>query len=186
MRFEPVESRPRHFNHFYPTTVAVVGVRDGERVNFMPVVWHGGLSFDPPLFGVGVSPKRYTHGLLTRATCFGVSFHPFEQARLIQQIGSVSGRDLDKAAALGLEVVSGRALPVPLLGGFYAALELEKTDELATGDHTLFVGRVRGVWEDESAFAGDAVSPAAASLLYFGRYRYGRPQAGVLDLGEGR
>jgi len=183
VRFEVVERKPRHFNHFYPAVPVVVGVEAAGRVNFMPVVWNVGLSFDPPLFGVGVSPKRFSYGLLEQADAFGVSFHPFEQADLVQRLGSTSGRDTDKVAAFGLEVVRGQALDVPLLGGFYAAYELEKTDAVVTGDHTLFVGRLRGIWEDERAFAQDTLDPEAVrALLYYGRYRYGHPAANVADL----
>lgn len=185
MRFLEVSGKPARFVHFYPAVVVVIGVSGAGRDNFMPAVWHGGLSFDPPLFGVGVSPKRFSYELLREAAAFRVSFHPFEQAALIQRLGSVSGRDLDKVSAFGLEVVRGRALEVPLLGGFYAAYELEKGSELQTGDHTLFVGRLRGLWEEEEAFAAGALDPArAASLLYYGRYRYGRPEPEVLDLEE--
>lgn len=184
MRFVAVSTKPRRFVHFYPATVVVIGVYapDG-RANFMPAVWHGGLSFDPPLFGVGVSPKRYTHELLTKAAAFSVSMHPYQQARLIQKIGSVSGRQVDKVAAFGLAPVRGRALDVPILGGAYAAYELEKTDRLTTGDHDLFIGRLRGLWENEEVFAQNAIDPKLApSLLYYGRYRYGRPEPEVLDL----
>jgi len=185
VRFYAVAKQPRHFNHFYPAVPVVIGVEARGRVNFMPAVWNLGLSFDPPLFGVGVSPKRFTHGLLEEASAFGVTFHPFEQAGLVQRLGSLSGREVDKVAAFGLEVVRGRALDVPLLDGFYAAYELEKTDALATGDHTLFVGRVRGIWEDPDAFAGETLNPVRVrALLYYGRYRYGHPAPEVRELGE--
>jgi len=182
MRFFPVSGKPRHFNHFYPTAVAVVGVAQNGKVNFMPVVWHVGLSFDPPLFGVGVSPKRFTFQMLSAATAFSVSFHPYSQAATIHKLGSVSGREVDKVAAFDLAVVTGRALEVPILAGAYAAYELEKVDQISTGDHTLFVGRLRGVWEEPAAFAQDALDPARAEpLLYYGRYRYGRPLPETLE-----
>jgi len=181
VRFHAVSDKPRHFNHFYPAVPAVIGVEAGGRVNFMPAVWNVGLSFDPPLFGVGVSPKRFSHGLLAAASAFSVSFHPYEQAELVQRLGSVSGREVDKVTAFGLEVVRGRVLDVPLLGDFYAAYELEKTAALRTGDHTLFVGRLRGVWEDPEAFSGEVLDPMRVrALLYYGRYRYGHP-APVLE-----
>lgn len=185
MEFQRVEEKPRHFNHFYPAIAAVIGVEAEGRVNFMPAVWNVGLSFDPPLFGVSVSPKRFTHGLLETASAFSVTFHPYEQAEHVQRLGSVSGREVDKVAAFGLEVVRGRALDVPLLGGFYAAYELEKTAAWPAGDHTLFVGRLRGVWEDPEAFTAETLDPARVrALLYFGRYRYGYPAPETRVLGK--
>lgn len=184
MRFVAITKTPQRFLHFYPATVVVIGVYSPSgRANFMPAVWHSGLSFNPPLFGVGISPKRYTYELLAAATAFSVSMHPFEQAELIQKIGSVSGRKVDKAAVFKLDFIRGQTLKVPILGGAYAAYELEKMSQITTGDHDLFVGRLRGLWEDEAAFAEDAIDPALApSLLYYGRYRYGRPLPEVLDL----
>ncbi len=186
MRYYDVGDRPPHFNHFYPAVPVVIGVESGGRINFMPAVWNVGLSFDPPLFAVGVSPKRYSHGLLQAAASFGVTFHPAEQSGLVQRLGSTSGRDTNKVAAFNLAVVRGKALGVPLLGGFYAAYELEKTDALVTGDHTLFIGRVRGIWEDPDAFTGETLDPTRVrALLYYGRYRYGYPAPALEDLGEG-
>lgn len=185
MEFERIEERPRHFNHFYPAIAAVIGVEAGGRVNFMPAVWNVGLSFNPPLFGVSVSPKRFSYSLLEAASAFSVSFHPYEQVELVQRLGSVSGRDVDKVAEFGLQVVRGRALDVPMLGGFYAAYELEKTAALPTGDHTLFVGRLRGVWQDPEAFSKEALDPTKVrALLYYGRYRYGYPAAETRVLGK--
>ncbi len=55
------------FYHYYPGVPAVVGVALGGRVNFCPAVWNMGLSADPPLFAVALSPKRFTHGLVLEA-----------------------------------------------------------------------------------------------------------------------
>jgi len=58
------ENKPVNFYQFYPTLAAVVAVRSGNKTNAMAVAWHVGLSFDPPLFGILVALKRYTHDLI--------------------------------------------------------------------------------------------------------------------------
>ena len=109
------------FYHYYPGVPAVVGVRAGERVNFCPAVWNTGLSADPPLFGVSISPKRFTHGLLLKARRFSASFHPHAQGALVHWLGSHSGREVDKGRAPHFPGHFG----VPILEGAYAAYELE-------------------------------------------------------------
>ncbi len=179
MKAYRVGEKLRRFYHYYPGTVAVIGVPDPHHgANFMPAVWNAGLSFEPPLFGVAVSPKRHTYAALDAGKPFSVSFFPFEKAELVALLGSVSGREVNKVEAFGLELFWGETLKVPLLKGAFAAYELEPWGRMATGDHTLFVGRVRAVWEDETAFNEDGV-PApdqVAALLYYGRFLYGRPE----------
>jgi len=180
VKVERVGEKLRRFYHYYPGVVAVVGVLDPDkesRANFMPAVWNTGLSFAPPLFGVSVSPKRHTYRLLAEGRPFSVSFFSFEHAELVAALGGTSGRELDKAQAFGLKVRWGEALEVPLLEGAFAAYELEFWDRFATGDHDLFVGRVRAVWEDEAAFNEDGVPTPdrVQALLYYGRFLYGHP-----------
>jgi len=182
MRYFAAEENLRRFYHYYPGAVAVIGVEDPKNgANFMPAVWNVGLSFAPPLFGVAVSPKRRTYWLIERFRRYSVLFFPYRLTDLVARLGSVSGDAVNKVEAFGLEVHWGRALKVPLLPGAYAAYELELADEVRTGDHTLFVGRVRGVWEDEQALDEEGVpTPERADpLLYYGYHLYGRAAPGL-------
>ncbi|WP_038048262.1 flavin reductase family protein [Thermus caliditerrae] len=171
MRSYPVQGPLPAFYHYYPGVPAVVGVRLGERVNFCPAVWNTGLSANPPLFGVALSPKRFTHGLLLEARRFAVSFHPHAQAALVQWLGSVSGREVDKGRVPHFLGRTG----VPVLEGAYAAYELELLEVRTFGDHDLCVGKVVAVWEEE-AFLDEKGRPRPGlSLLYYGKGLYGRP-----------
>lgn len=80
------------FYYLFPQTVAIVGV--GR--NLMPAAWHTPISAKPPLYGVLISPKRYTYDLLEKEGGFTVNFLMHEQAQLIAQLGSTSGRNIDK------------------------------------------------------------------------------------------
>ena len=180
MKVTRVGEKLRRYYHYYPGTVAVIGVLDPQkesRANFMPAVWNAGLSFEPPLFGVAVSPKRHTYQLLAEGRPFSVMFFPYEKAELVAALGGTSGREVDKVKAFGLELAWGKVLEVPLIQGAFAAYELEPFDRFPTGDHDLFVGRVRAVWEDESAFNEEGVPTPdrVRALLYYGRYLYGSP-----------
>ena len=180
MKAKRVKAKLRRFYHYYPGTVAVIGVKDEGKAsgtNFMPAVWNAGLSFDPPLFGVAVSPKRYTYRFLAEKRPFSVSFLAFEHAEKVARLGATSGAEVDKAEAFSLEVLWGSELEVPILKDAFAAYELSPWGAFATGDHTLFVGRVVAVWEREEAFSDDGVPTPdrVRPLLYFGRFLYGQP-----------
>ncbi len=180
MKVERIREKLRRFYHYYPGTVAVIGVQDPEKpsqANFMPAVWNVGLSFEPPLFGVAVSPKRHTYRLLTEGRPYSVAFFPASRAELVAELGSISGRETDKVRALGIEFRWGEVLPVPVPAGAYAVYELEPWERFNTGDHDLFVGRVRAVWEEETAFDEDGVPTPdrVRALLYYGRHLYGAP-----------
>ncbi|BDG15359.1 flavin reductase family protein [Thermus brockianus] len=171
MKVYPVEGPLPAFYHYYPGVPAVVGVRLGGRVNFCPAVWNTGLSADPPLFGVSLSPKRFTHGLLLEARRFSASFHPYTQAALVQWLGSVSGREVDKGQAPHFLGQTG----VPILEGAYAAYELALLEVCSFGDHDLFVGRVVAVWEEEALLDERGRPRPGLSLLYYGKGLYGHP-----------
>jgi flavin reductase (DIM6/NTAB) family NADH-FMN oxidoreductase RutF len=62
----------------------------------MAVAWHTAISFKPPLYGVSISPKRFTYQLIVDSKEFGVNFLPFEAAELIASMGGSGGQEIDK------------------------------------------------------------------------------------------
>ncbi len=165
-----VTTRVAKFQYFYPDTVALVGARSGERVNFMSCAWHAALSFSPPLFGILVARKRFTHGMISEAGEFTVNFLGFEQVRLSARMGRTSGRDLDKIEASHIKLVPGKVIKSPIVGEAYAAFECRLLEVKPFGDHDLFVGEVLAVWEDPGAFdaEGRLNTGKIRPLLYLG------------------
>ena len=161
---------------YYPRLVCVVGVRDEARgtVNFAPVAWASPLSSDPPLFGVCLSPATHSHHLVLRTGEFTVSFLDRSQAELAQSLGRLSGRDVDKVAALGLALDLPESLETPSLAAAYVSAECLLRERHHLGDQTLFVGEVQvvharaGVFDNEGVLRSEVLSP----LLYLGSRRY--------------
>jgi len=60
--------------HAYPKLVNIVGTSYNGKINFMAVAWHTYLSFDPPLYGISIAPKRYTYKLLKESQEFNCNF----------------------------------------------------------------------------------------------------------------
>jgi len=160
----------RKFQYFYPTTVALVGAKSGDRTNFMSCAWHTALSFDPPLFGVLISKKRFTHHLVLEAREFTVSFLGRESVKLSAQMGRVSAFALDKVREFQVKLAPPKVLRTPFAEEAYVAFECRLADVRPTGDHDLFVGEVLAVHEKPRSFTADGVLNvrAVSPLLYLG------------------
>jgi flavin reductase (DIM6/NTAB) family NADH-FMN oxidoreductase RutF len=128
------------YHLIYPMRVCLITGRDEGKDNIMAASWVFPLSMDPPLFGVSISEKRYSCSLIRKGKAFGINLpHPeLKEAMLI--CGSISGRDVDKFEKAGLEREVGEK--VPLIKQCPVSIECEVVDEIKTGDHILFVGKV--------------------------------------------
>jgi flavin reductase (DIM6/NTAB) family NADH-FMN oxidoreductase RutF len=165
-----IKTHLQRFQYFYPYTVALVGARAGKRVNFMSCAWHTALSFEPPLFGILVSKKRFTHGIISEAREFTVNFLSFERVKLSAQMGRKSGHDIDKVKEFGAHLRPGKVLKSPLIEEAYVAFECRLAEVRPFGDHDLFVGEVLAVHEEAQAFnSDDVLNPMKVRpLLYLG------------------
>lgn len=137
----------------FPHGVAVLTVdAEGERLG-LTVASVVSLSLDPPLVGVAVSHQAAMHELLRSAGGFALSLLAEGQERLARHFA----RGVPPIAMWdGIETHGDGA---PLLDGALGWIECRLADELATGDHTLFVGEVL------SAEAGRAAAP----LIHLGQ-----------------
>ncbi len=140
------------FYRYFPMSVTVVSVKYKNKENLMPAVWNSPLSFDPPLFGVSISPKRFTHELVKLAGEFTANFFDYNYIRKIADCGSVSGREVDKFEKFGLTREKSHVVKSPIVGEAYCSLEcvLERVDTY--GDHDWFVGSVLGLHFEEGIY----------------------------------
>lgn len=146
-----------HLYHSYPAVAAVVTVKSGERRNAMACAWHSPLSFSPPLYGVLLTPKRFSYALILDAGVFGINFLPFDKADIIAGVGRNSGHDLDKFAAFSIAVDALPDSRAPILQDAYAAYECRLVEHRPYGDHELFVGEIIVVYQASQAFDEDGV-----------------------------
>ncbi len=162
------------FCHHYPSVAAVVTARVGEKANAMAAAWHSPLSRKPPLYGVAISPKRFTHELILEAGEFGVNFLPFEKAEVIASLGGSTGRKADKFRLFDIAEEKPVLTSAPILAEAYAAYECQLVSHHTFGDHTWFVGEivmvhlVEGALTDEGVLDLSSVKPA----MYLGADRY--------------
>jgi flavin reductase (DIM6/NTAB) family NADH-FMN oxidoreductase RutF len=163
----------KKFQYFYPYTVAIVGAQAGKRINYMACAWHTALSFEPPLFGILISKKRYTHQIISEAREFTVNFISFNKVKLSAQMGRISGSETDKIKEFEIKLSPSKIIKSPVLQEAYVCFECRVADSRAYGDHDLFVGEVLAIHEEE-CFSSEGVLDTGKihPLLYLGNDFY--------------
>ncbi|HEX3542684.1 MAG TPA: flavin reductase family protein [Acidimicrobiales bacterium] len=141
---DPVEydKRRRRVLWTMPSGLYAVGSRAGDRRNMMTLNWATQLSFDPKLVGVGVEQGALTHELIHEGAAFSLCFIDREDRALVRKF--VKPVEVDEAGASmsGVAFHDGAATGVPILDQAVAWLECQVRQEVAFGQHTLFVGEV--------------------------------------------
>lgn len=158
------------YYYYFPQAVAFVGYG----TNIMPAAWHTPLSAEPPLYGVLISPKRYTYELLMEQNGFTVNFLDNRHAKISAQSGSTSGRDINKMTDFDIAFSRGTNVDGPILKCSYAAFECKHERVHQYGDHYLFVGRIVLLHYREDIFQEDQLLDVnkVTPMLYFGKDRY--------------
>ena len=87
----------------FGTTWALLTAGTEERFNPMTISWGGlGTLWGRDVATVYVRPSRYTHEFLDANEYFTISFFPEKYRQVLAELGSRSGRDMDKMKASGL------------------------------------------------------------------------------------
>lgn len=172
-----IEGVGKFYQH-YPALAAVVTARLGEKANAMAAAWHSSLSRKPPLYGVAISPKRFTHDLILEVGEFGVNFLPFERVEIIAAVGGSTGREVDKFEAFKIAEERPVLTSVPILQDAYAAYECKLVSHHTFGDHTWFVGEILRVHLLEEALTEEGVLDLVrvTPSLYLGADLYLSPR----------
>ena len=160
--------------HAYPKLVNIVGTSHNGKINFMAVAWHTYLSFDPPLYGISIAPKRYTHKLLKECQEFNCNFLSYHNIKLSHGVGRTSGSEFDKVKAFGIPLKPGEKINTPYIKDSYAVMECKVTKEIHTGDHVLIVGSIENIISSKEYFTEkELLNPQTViPILYLGSNTY--------------
>ena len=136
-----------------PMVYTVVTSLDEQgRPNALGVSWVTRVSFDPFLVLISIDHSRYSHAGIRKNREFVVNYPAANQKRGAWVCGTTTGRTIDKIASSGLTFVPSEKVRPPTVDGAAVSFECQVIDELETGDHTIFIGKVvatRGNPEDE-------------------------------------
>jgi flavin reductase (DIM6/NTAB) family NADH-FMN oxidoreductase RutF len=170
VQLKKVSTKIQYFQYFYPYTVAIVGASSWNQANYMSCAWHTALSFDPPLFGILISRKRFTHHVISEAKEFTVNFIEAKRVKLSARMGRRSGRDMDKIKEFQVKLSPSKIIKSPILEEAYVSFECKLLETKLCGDHDLFVGQVLAIHEEEESFNEEGLlnTKKIYPLLYLG------------------
>ena len=162
------------FAQHYPAVATIVTAQAKGKENAMAVAWHAPVSSNPPLYGVSISPKRFTYQLIADSKEFGINFLPFEAAELVASVGGSKGSEIDKFQRFNIAKNKPVRTAVPILEAAYAAYECRLVDDRGYGDHRLLVGEIEAVHWLKAAFAPEEILDLAKvnPALYLGHELY--------------
>jgi len=125
------------------------------RDNALVVAYAGNCSLDPPMVMVGIVPSRHSYALIKEARCFVVNLVSPAQKKMYDYLGSHSGRDGDKFAAIGVKTAEALKINAPLLSDCPVNIECTVVDSVRTGTHEMFIGKIEYVHADEELLKDD-------------------------------
>jgi flavin reductase (DIM6/NTAB) family NADH-FMN oxidoreductase RutF len=158
-----------HYYHYaFPMQTVLVTCNDETgKTNIITLAWHTPLSRVPPLYGISLSPKRYSHRLIEKTKEFVVNFIPYSLVKAADYCGTHTGRSTDKVHQTKLTLTPAKKLVVPRIKEGYAHLECTLAKRIHVGDHTLFIGEVVAVSADKNVFKDDLLRTENVSPLYY-------------------
>ena len=132
-----------------PTPVVLVICAEkgnpGNR-DLVTLAWAGTVNSEPPMVSVSVRKERYSHGLISGSGEFVVNLVDEKLAKATDFCGVRSGRDMDKAAVLGLTLREADGMETaPRVDGAPVSLSCRVRQVLELGSHDMFLGEVVAV-----------------------------------------
>lgn len=133
-----------------PIPATIVSCRDKDgRNNALVVGFTANVSLTPEMVMVGIMPERFSHHMVKETGCFVINMPRKDFMKEYDYLGSHSGRDGDKFAALDLKWTDGTRVNAPLLTDCPVSIECRVVESTKPGTHELFIGRVEAVHVDE-------------------------------------
>lgn len=139
-----------------PTPIWVIGTYDkGDNPDGSTAAWGGICSSKPPCVGVSFRKATYAYENIMARQAFTVNIANCDQAAMADYFGTVSGRDVDKFAAMSLTAVRSELVDAPYVAEFPLVLECKLLHTLDLGLHTHFIGIIVDVKADEACLDAD-------------------------------
>jgi len=141
------------YRFLYPRQVVLVSCADKTgKTNIITLAWSMPASINPPMLIVGIGPKRYSHALIEETEEFVVNVPTMEILRETLFCGRRTGREYSKFEETGLTPLPAKIVKPAIVKECVSHLECRLHQQLTTGDHTLFIGKVLAAYADKEAF----------------------------------
>ena len=136
---------PRH-------TVLVSCADKNGKANIITLAWSMPVSINPPIVAISIAPKRYSHQLIEKTREFVVNIPTMNIVKETLFCGRRSGRTYDKFKEAKLTPLPAKIVTPPIVKECVAHLECRLEQQMTTGDHTLFIGRVLTAYANKGVF----------------------------------
>ncbi|MHA1967120.1 MAG: flavin reductase family protein [Candidatus Hodarchaeales archaeon] len=131
------------YRYLYPRLTVMVSSGSVEKPNALTIAWSTPLSVDPPLCGIMITKKRFSHEIISRNKEFVINIPDFSLVKGCFHIGSVSGNiEPNKIQNAGFTVEKSEKVNAPRIKECKINIECKLEKIVTTGDHDLFVGKV--------------------------------------------
>jgi flavin reductase (DIM6/NTAB) family NADH-FMN oxidoreductase RutF len=140
---QSIENLQSAYRYLYPRLTILVSSGTIDKPNALTIAWSTPLSVDPPLIGVLITKKRFSHEIIESHKDFVINIPEFSLVEGCFHIGHISGREEpDKLTRAGFTIESSNIVKAPRIKECAINIECELVNIIATGDHDLFIGEV--------------------------------------------
>ncbi len=133
-------------------TVLISCVGNAGKPNITTVAWAMPTSSSPPLVAISLAPGRHSSTLIEESQEFIINIPTLEMLQSVYSCGSFSGRSVEKFKKAGLTPILGKKVKAPAIRECIAHIECELDNQLKTGDHTIYVGKVVAAYANSGVF----------------------------------
>ena len=113
-----------------------------ERDAICATDWHSPASYEPMKYTVSIPNHLGTKKFLSQSRSFVVNFMVKQHDEKLNMMISQDGTIVDLFSMFGLTKLKSRSVDAPAIKEAAAVLECEVENEIESGDHTIFVGKV--------------------------------------------
>lgn len=127
----------------FPEQIVIAIAKDPKgKHNPITLGWTMIVSHHPPMMAVAIGKTRYSLEAIRSAGEFVIAFPSEHQADETMLYGTKSGRDTDKLADAGANIVPASKIDSVLLADAVANFECKLAGQMDAGDHIVFAGEI--------------------------------------------
>jgi flavin reductase (DIM6/NTAB) family NADH-FMN oxidoreductase RutF len=126
-----------------PHPFALLVSKSDEVVNVMGISWFTFISLKPGKMVFSISKKSYTNELIKDYVSLCLPVEKIKKEAY--ECGTQTGRGINKAKQLGIELVYLKDYSTPVVAESSVAWILEVSSTLNVGDHTLYITDIKNI-----------------------------------------
>lgn len=163
------------YRFLYPRLTVIVSSGTLKEPSALAIAWSTPLSADPPLVGILVARKRFSHGIITKTKSFVINVPSFDLVKGTHYVGQISGReDPEKITKSGFTLEPSENILAPRIRECRIQIGCQLVDTIETGDHTMFVGEVIEINVDPSIRDEWSYDLTRHSSIYWRQSKYAK------------